>query len=199
MYKYITLLLIVAIFSGCHKINDNNPTPAPTTPTNTAGSYDVKFDVADQTVTTTVKHDTLYLTYHEKVTLMLNPDDFSKSSAVHFKEDFSKTGLTAYDYKILNEDNVYRYNSADDNLNNNTPFIVASTVTVNGIKYTKLVLQRDFIFYKAYKLQQLAIEAQTNVLNTTADKISFSTYYYYDKKNSDPKVTIAAIVYSKAD
>lgn len=197
MNKYIILLPILAILTGCHKLSDNNATPV--NPTNPTSTYDVKFDIADQTVVTQVKHDTLYLTYHEQATLMLNPDDFSNASAVHFKEDFSKANLSSYDYKTLNENNVYSYNSVDDNLNNNAKFITASTVTVSGVKYTKLVLKRDFIFYKAYKLQQLAIEAQTNVLGVSGDKINFSTYYYYNKKNTDPKITTATIVYSKAD
>ncbi|MCS3732745.1 hypothetical protein FHS10_000673 [Mucilaginibacter dorajii] len=199
MYKYISLLILVAIFSGCHKISDNNPTPTKTDGTNTTGSYAVKFDVADQSVVTTIKHDTLYLTFHETATLLVNPTDYQKASALHLKEDFSKSGLTVYDYKILNEDQVYRYNSVDDNMNNNVPFITASTVTVEGTKFTKLVLKRDFIFYKAYKLAQLATEAQTDVLAIKTDKISFSSYYYYDQKNSTTVVTTATLVYSKGD
>ncbi len=197
MHKYIPLLLILAIFSGCHKIGDQNPTPE--TGAGTTGSYAIKFDITDQSVVTSVKHDTLYLTYHEKATLLVNPGDYKNASALHIKEDFSKSGLIDFQYKMLNEDYIYRYNSVDDNMNNNIPFITASTVTVNSAKFTKLVLQRDFIFFKAYKLQQLATEAQTNALKINTDKISFSTYYYYDKKNSDPVVTTANLVYSKED
>lgn len=199
MYKYITLLILVAAFSGCNKLSENNPAPVNTNNTNSTGSYAIKYDIADQSVVTTVKHDTLYLTFHEIATLLVNPTDYQKASALHLKEDFSKSGLAAYDYKILNEDHVYRYNSVDDNLNNNTPFITASTVTIDGTKFTKLVLKRDFIFYKAYKLAQLAAEAQTKVSAVTTDKISFSTYYYYDQKNSTSVVTAAVLVYSKSN
>ncbi|MDN3584346.1 hypothetical protein [Mucilaginibacter flavus] len=199
MNKYISILVLAVIFSGCHKISDNNPTPTTPTTDNSAGSYAVKFDIADQSVVTTVKHDTLYLTFHETATLLVNPTDYQKASALHLKEDFSKSGLTVYDYKVLNEDKVYRYNSVDDNMNNNPPFITATTVTVDGTKFTKLVVKRDFIFYKAYKLAQLATEAQNNVTAVTTDKISFSTYYYYDKKNTTPVVTTAALVYSKGN
>jgi hypothetical protein len=199
MYKYISLIILGAAFSGCHKISDNNPTPTNTDSTNTTGSYAVKFDIADQSVVTTVKHDTLYLTFHETATLLVNPTDYQKASALHLKEDFNKSSLTAFDYKILNEDRVYRYNSVDDNMNNNVPFITASTVTIEGTKFTKLVLKRDFIFYKAYKLRDLAIEAQTNMMAIKTDKISFSTYYYYDQKNSAAVVTTAALVYSKSN
>jgi hypothetical protein len=200
MYKYITLIILIATLSGCHKVKDENPTPANTTTPNASGSYSVKFDIPDQSVTSSVKHDTLYLTYHETATLLVNPDDYLKASALHFKEDFSKsTGLTDFQYKVLNEDKIYRYNSVDDNMNNNVPFITASTVTIDGTRFTKLVLKRDFVFYRAYKLQQLATEAETAVLKVAADKISFSTYYYYDKKNSTPVVSSANLVYSKGN
>ncbi|QEC77942.1 hypothetical protein [Mucilaginibacter ginsenosidivorax] len=198
MHKYILPLFIIAILSGCHKISDNAPSPS-TDATSPSGSYAVKFDIAVQSVSTVVKQDSLYLTYHEKLTFLLNPDDYKNASAFHVKEDFSKTNLNGYQYKILNEDHLYRYNSVDDNLNNNVPFLTASTVTISGVKYTKLILQRDFIFYKAYKLQQLATEAQTNILKISTDQVSFSTWYYHDKKNSDLATTNAILTYSKAD
>jgi hypothetical protein len=204
MYKYILPLLIVFAFAGCKKtsISTNGPVKNGNGGTDDngndgSGSYHVDFNVDDQTVLTSVKADTLFLTFQENVSIMLNPKDFENSSAVHLKEDFAKSGLAAYEYKILNEDHVYRYNSVDDNLNNNKIFLTAATVTVNGVKYTKLTLRRDFVFFRAYKLQDLAVEAQTNVLKVTTDKVSFSSYIYYDKKNSDPVISTANVIYKK--
>lgn len=204
MRKYILLLLIAAAFAGCKKtsISTNGPVKNGNGGTddngsNGSGSYHVDFNIDDQTVLTSVKADTLFLTFQENVSLMLNPKDFENSSAVHLKEDFAKSGLTAYDYKILNEDHIYRYNSVDDNLNNNKDYLTAATVTVSGVKYTKLTLRRDFIFFKAYKLQSLATEAQASILKVTTDKVSFSSYIYYDKKNSDPVISTANVIYKK--
>jgi len=196
MYKYIIALVI--IFSGCSKNSHEIPVP-PGGNTTSAGSYAVKFDIAAQNVAAAVKHDTLCLTFHEKLTFLLNPDDYKNSSAFHLKEDFSKSSLKDFQFKVLNEDHVYRYNSIDDNFNNNIPFIAASTVTISGVKYTRLVLQRDIIFFKAFKLQQLATEAQTDILKVSTEQVGFSAWYYYDKKNSNVLNTSAILVYSKAN
>jgi hypothetical protein len=197
MYKYISLILILAIFSGCHKISDNTSNPTTTSPTK--DTYSVKLTIDDQAVITGVKHDTLYLKYQENITFLLNPEGFKNASALHLKEDFSAANLKGMDFKILNEDHVYRTNSVDDNLNNNVPFIKASTIAINGTTYTKLILQREFIFYKAYKLPQLAVEAQINFLAQTKDVIGFSAYYYYNGTNSEKTVSTANLVYKKAD
>ena len=197
MYKYITLVLIIAALSSCSKLQDDivNPVKGGNETVNDgSGTYTINLTINDQEVMTSVKDDTLFLDYHEKVTLLLNPKDYENSSAVHFKEDFSKSILAGYHYRMLTNDNKYIYDSADDNLNNVT-IKSASTVTIDGKKYTKLELERVFSFFKAYKQQQLASEDQANVLKITNDKISFSSYIYYDKKNSDPVTFTAPLIY----
>jgi hypothetical protein len=197
MYKYITLILIMAAFSSCSKLQDDfvNPVNGKNETINDgSGTYNINLTITDQEVMTSVKDDTLFLDYHEKVSLLLNPKDYENSSAVHFKEDFSKSSLAGYHYRMLNNENKYIYDSADDNLNNVT-IKSASTVTIDGKKYTKLDLERVFSFFKAYKQQQLAAEDQANILKITTDKISFSSYIYYDQKNSSPATFTASLIY----
>ncbi|WP_154402289.1 hypothetical protein [Mucilaginibacter endophyticus] len=216
MKKYITYIFLITVFASCKKtdivpevakgatsINTGTNTGSDSG-TNTGSNTDasvpaagaVKLDIADQIVNTKVTDDILYLNYTETVNLVLNSDDYQKSSAVHFKEDFSKSGLANFNFTTINKDNQVATNYLDDNLNN-VAIKSASTSTVNGKKLTKLVLERVIVFSKAYKQHDLAIEAQNDILKQATDVIGFSSYYYMNGKNTDATSTTAKVVYNK--
>ncbi|HEX8020664.1 hypothetical protein [Mucilaginibacter sp.] len=209
MKKIFTCILIATTLFSCKKtdvisevIKGTNGTSTGTnTGTNTdtstgTTSATVKLDIADQLVNTKVSNDTLYLNYTETANLILNSADYQKSSAVHFKEDFSKSNLANFNFTTINKDNQVATNYLDDNLNN-VAIKSASTLTVDGKQYTKLVLERVVIFSKAYKQHDLAVEAQNDILKQTKDVISFASYYYINGKNSDTTSTIAIVAYRK--
>jgi len=220
MKKYITYIFLITVFVSCKKTdivpevskgatgvntgsnsgtntgsNSGTDTGSNTDPSIPAAGT-IKLDIADQIVTTKVSDNTLYLNYTETVNLTLNTDDYQKSSAVHFKEDFSKSVLVNFNFTWVNKDNQVATNYIDDNLNN-VVIKSASTSTVNGKQLTKLVLERVIVFSKAYKHQDLAIEAQNDILKQTNDVIGFSSYYYMNGKNTDATSTTAKVVYNK--
>lgn len=200
MKKYITFILLAATLFSCKKLTTSLPIPSKgnnTTDNSGPGtSTTVKMDIATQIVNTKVTNDVLYLNYVETVSFMLNPDEYEKSSAIHFKEDFSKSSLANFSFTTINKENQLATNYLEDNLNN-VVIKSAATVTVNGKKFTKLVLERELIFSKAYKQADLAVEAQNDILTKTGEVISFSSYYYTNGKNSDATTATAGILYKK--
>ena len=199
MKKYITCILIATALFSCKKLTTSLPTPSKGNNTEDSGSGSsttVKLDIATQIVNTKVTDNVLYLNYVETVNLILNPDDYKKSSAVRFKEDFSKSSLANFSFTTINKENQLATNYLEDNLNN-VVIKSASTVTIDGKKFTKLVLERELVFSKAYKQADLAIEAQNEILKKTGEVIGFSSYYYIDGKNSDTTTTTANILYKK--
>ncbi|MEO3404335.1 hypothetical protein AAFN85_10555 [Mucilaginibacter sp. CAU 1740] len=201
MKRYITCLILATTLFSCRKLTNTLPTPSKgnnTTEDSGSGSSSatVKLDIATQIVTTKVTDDVLYLNYVETVNLILNPDEYQKSSAVHFKEDFSKTSLANFSFTTINKENQVATNYLEDNLNN-VVIKSATTVTIDGKKFTKLVLERELVFSKAYKQADLAIEAQNDILKKSGETIGFSSYYYIDGKNSTATTATANILYKK--
>jgi hypothetical protein len=215
MHKLLAAAFIITVFASCNSSKLLNPTPANsgkgdttinnTTPINgdngnttvPSSPYTVKLDIANQVVNTAVSNDTLYLVYTEKADIIINKAEYENLSAVHFKEDFSKSALNGFHFSMKNEEGESVYDSVDDNLNN-VPLKTASTVVINGTEMVKLNLERVFVFFKAYKQPALAVEAQTNFTNTTKDVITFSSYIY-DKKNYDTTTLTVGLAYKKAD
>ena len=217
MRKFLSLIIIVALFTGCTESKRYNPKPAsddkgdqsettnPPTDTNppsttnpvTNSPFTVKLDIAPQIVNTAVGHDTLFLVYTEKADLIVNKEEYESSSAVHFKEDFSKSSLANFHYAALNGNGDYVTDYVDDNLNN-VKIKTAASVDVDGKAMVKLTLERVFIFFKAYKQRPLAVEAQTNILKADRDSITFSSYIY-DKKNYVTTKTTLPLSYVKVD
>ena len=197
MKKFLTCILIATTLFSCKKqlteIKPNSPDgdsdPA-------SSSINVKLDIPTQEVITKVSNDTLYLSYTETVSLILDPKVYEKSSAVHFKEDFSKSSLANFSFTTINKDGKLVTNYLEENLNN-VVIKSASTITIDGKKFTSLVLGRLLVFSKAYKQPGLAVEAQNNIMKQTNESISFSSYCYINGKNSDTTVTTATIVYKK--
>ncbi|MDB5150022.1 MAG: hypothetical protein JWQ57_4042 [Mucilaginibacter sp.] len=205
MKKYFTCILIATTIFGCKKTDivpevikgaaGSNTGTNTDTSTGTSQAS-LKLDITDQVVNTKVSNDTLYLNYTETANLILNSDDYQKSSAVHFKEDFSKSGLAKFNFTTVNKDHQVATNYLDDNLNN-VAIKSASTLTIDGKQFTKLILERVVIFSKAYKQHDLAVESQNEILTQTKDVISFASYYYTNGKNSDPITATATVVYRK--
>lgn len=196
MHKFLLLALIAAIFTSCSSSKKDNPTPSKADSAKTA-QYLVKLDIASQVAYTGVSNDTLYLLYNETADLIINKAEYESSSAVHFKEDFSKSSLAGFHFTTINQNGDTANDFVDDNLNN-VELDKASTIVVDGKTMVKLHLERIFLFYKPYKLQKLAVEAQNNFLKTNKDVITFSSYIY-DKKDYDKTTVTVGLSYQKAD
>ncbi|WP_183563822.1 hypothetical protein [Mucilaginibacter sp. SP1R1] len=211
MHKLLAVALIIVALTSCKQSKLGDPTPTKgtsgggttdgttggTTDNSNAAQYTVKLNIANQVVNTSVGHDTLFLVYTEKADIILNKSEYESSSAVHFKEDFSKSNLANFHFIALNSNEEYATDYVDDNLNN-VKLKTASTVVIDGKNFVNLHLERVFIFYKAYKQAALAAEAQANILKADKDVITFSSYIY-DKKNYDTTTATATVSYTRID
>ncbi|MDN3549859.1 hypothetical protein [Mucilaginibacter aquaedulcis] len=191
MKKLLYLVTATLLFASCESAKLGDPKPVSNKPhtTNSTAPNAVNLSIADHVVKTSVSHDTLYLSLNEKADLIISQDDYNKASAVHFKEDFSASGLSGLHFSTLNGDGDIAYDYIDDNLNNvNLP--AATTAIVNGKTVVKLHVERTIVFFKAYQSQQLAVQAQTGYINKNKDMITFSSYIFDDKDNAAVSLTV---------
>jgi hypothetical protein len=214
MKPYLTFVLIAMVFLGCSKSGDvkpvasnsstvKKPVPADSVAhsTNTGLSHDdsihvVTFSAAAQKVNVSVSGKSLFMVFDENVDLYFSAEGFQKTSAVHLKEDFGNTSLKDFDFTTVAEQGNVTLNWVDDNLNN----VILKTVTdtvINGQKMVKINVHRAFTFFKVYESAQEAIDEQTNLLEKSDEKITFSSYCYYNQKNYTPYLATAKVVYSK--
>lgn len=189
-------VLILSAFASCKKAN-----LAPLNPTSSTGgtstqpstNYAISFVTPDQVVATNVKNDTLVMVYHENVSLVLNPEEYASSWAVHLIETFDGTTLSGVDYTTVNPQGIAVHNVVDNNMNNVILKSVSDT-TVNGAAKKVMRVFRNFTFSKVYDSNAAAISEQ-NKLVGTKEQMSFSAYYYADA----PTIisTNSTIVYTK--
>lgn len=147
-------------------------------------------------VKTSVSGNKLILVFDENVDLLFPLEGYLKTSAVHLKEDFSKTMLAGIDYTTVAEGGNTTYNWVDDNLNNVILKKVTDTV-INKVKMVKINVHRPFTFSKQYASNQAALSDQTQFINKTDDTVSFTSFGYYNLKNYQPRSASAVLVYGK--
>jgi hypothetical protein len=192
MKKLLYLTAITLLFASCESSKLGDPKPVSSNKphtTNSTAPNAVNLSIADQVVNTSVSHDTLYLSYTEKADLLINQADYDNASAVHFKEDFSASGLAGVHFKTLNSDGDFTYDYIDDNLNN-VNMSAPTTTIVNGKTMVKLHVERTLIFISVYQSQQLAVQAQNMFVNKTKDSITFSSYLFDNKDNDAVSLTV---------
>jgi hypothetical protein len=169
----LTLSLILA---SCNKNNDE-PTPATSTPVADTGEYHIRFDLSNQDVTLRTSKDTLQMVYKEDVVLLLSQANYTNSWAVHLIENFSQSQLKTFHYSTVN-DGYTVIDWVDDNLNDLSTKIVSDT-TVENKKMVKIEVKRDFIFTNVYSNAQDAVNEEIQLLNTTTDQLVFSSYVFF--------------------
>ena len=136
MKPILILLIVLIIGSGCTKNgvapqNNGNKssgntsggssqTPPDTTPklSHDDSIHMATFNLKPQIVKTNISGTKLVLIYHENVDLLFSKEGYQKTSAVHLKEDFSKSELAGFDYTTVAENGNTTFDWVDDNLNN---------------------------------------------------------------------------------
>jgi len=218
--KLIFILALASmIISGCGKNGDLTPqnnggntstggsgvkgggssqTPPDTTPkiSHDDSIHMAAFSLKPQVVKTSISGTKLVLLYNENVDLLFNQEGYQKTSAVHLKEDFSKSDLAGFDYTTVAEGGNTTFDWVDDNLNNVTLKTIIDTI-VNNRAMVKINVHRSFKFVKDYFSAQAAQNEQTMFIKKTDDTIAFSSYCYYNQKNYLPVSHSASLVYSK--
>jgi len=190
MKRLVFLLPVMIAFASCN----NKGTLKPTTPTDSATLvHTVKILTAPQSTKISLKDSTLTFAFTEDVSMLLTPTGYSESYAVHITQDFTHSALNQLNYTTINDGSSY-YDYLDDNMNNLSGRTISDT-TINNVAYKKLHLIRVINFVKTYANSQLAINAQTAIINTHTDLVTFSSYVFYDK-TYPATVTTANINYS---
>lgn len=190
--KIIFSILILALV-GCTKQSGNV-----TVPIDPTKQYTIKYDLNDQIVKTSVTKDTLNLSFFQKINFLVDPNEFSRSWALHVKQDFSKSYLSNLHYFAFAQSNVYAYDWIAESFNDMHPTqkSVSDTV-VNGTKYKKVTLQRTFLFFNVLPNAEAAIDAQNVLSQTKNDSVTFSSFYYFNDVFSLPNVKTVKLTYER--
>lgn len=171
MKKMIPALLIFAI-SSCTK-----PKEKPKVDPNKR-YYMEYVQKNDQSVKLKVVNDTLRLNFYEKITVLVDPNDFANSWAMHLIEDFSKSYLNGLHFDAVATSAGYAHDWVPINLNDAAPGQKTSTnVTVNGKQYVQVSISRLFEFYNVLASNQAAINQQNTLLQTTTDEVTYKLFY----------------------
>ena len=206
---FLSLILCIALFS-CSKKSDVKPgdnatkidtnKTTPTDPsvklTHDDSVHMVLFNIYTQKVKTSVSGKTLVLSYEENATLYMLADAYAQTYAVHFKEDFKKTSLAAFDFTTINGDGQTTFNSVDDNLNN-VKFKSVKDTLIDNVKVKKINVFKPFTFKKEYATSQLAIDQQNLLLGKFDELITFSSFTYYNNKIYPTTSVVAYVQYVK--
>ena len=132
----------------------------------------------DQSVKLNVVNDTLRLNFYEKITVLVDPNDFANSWAMHLIEDFSKSYLNGLHFDAIATSAGYAHDWVPINLNDAAPGQKTSTnVTVNGKQYVQVSISRLFEFYNVLASNQAAINQQNTLLQTTTDEVTYKLFY----------------------
>jgi hypothetical protein len=154
------------------------------------------FNVAPQKVYTSVSGKILTMKYDENVDLYMSAAGYQQTSSVHLLEDFSNTALKGFDFTTVAEGGNTTLDWVDDNLNN----VILKTVTdtvINNYSVVKINVHRTFTFFNTYDSAQAATDEQNLLIGKTDDKITFTSYSYYNQKNYPKTNLTIGLVYSK--
>lgn len=194
MKQFIASTLVILLLAGCTKnAGDNTP------PIDPSKQYSISFEVNDQTVKTSVTHDTLHLDLYEKLSFIVDPTEYAYSWALHLQENLAQSFLNNLNYTCLTDQSVWAYNFRTENLNNVHPSQKSvSDVTINGKKYKKVLLQRTIQFFSVFTNNPAGATAKQNELvANTSQTVTFSSFYVYNDVSSAPNTTTAKLVYTK--
>lgn len=170
MKKIILALSILTIVS-CSKSNVQ-PKLDPNT------RYFMKYETNDQAVKLRVSNDTLWLNFYENINVLVDPNDFKNTWAMHLIEDFSKSYLNGLHFNALATPAGYAHDWIPINLNDAAPGQKTSAnITVDGKQYVKVTISRLFEFYNKLGSNQAAINQQNTLLNTTDHTVTYKLFY----------------------
>jgi hypothetical protein len=201
----IAALFLIIVITGCSKTRDILPVnpgngvaskkPADTTVIRMSADDSIHlaaFKVNPQKVKISISGKNLIMKFDENIDLLISPDGYGKTSAVHLHEDFKNSLLAGFEFTTVAEQGNTTLNWVDDNLNNVILKSVGDTI-INNNRMIKINVHRTFTFFKIYENDQLAINEQNILLSKKDDQIIFTSYSYYNQKNY-PKTSVAAFV-----
>jgi hypothetical protein len=140
--------------------------------------YFMRYETPDQVVKMHVNNDTLWLNFYENIVVLVDPDDYSNSWAMHLIEDLSQSYLKGLHFRALASPAGYANDWIPINLNDAAPGQKTSTnVTVDGKQYVKVTISRLFEFYNKLGSNQAAINQQNTLLNTTDHTVTYKLFY----------------------
>jgi hypothetical protein len=168
----LALSTLIAIATGCSKTNEKaklDPNKA----------YYMKYETGDQAVKMRVSNDTLRLNFYENINLLVDPNDYANSWAIHLIEDFSQSYLNGpLHFDAVATAAGYAHDWVPINLNDAAPGQkTASNVTVDGKQYVKVSIARVFEFYNKLGTNQAAVAQQNTLLQTTNHTVTFKAFY----------------------
>lgn len=191
-FKYILPILFAAVtITSCTKSGEIKPISSKATSSTGSNSsssiidtdaliHQISFMAPAQFVATSVSGDTLKMIYYENVSLLIPTVGLTFSYSLHLNEIFTASALNNFNYTTIDQQGDVTYDWVDDNLNNVTAKTEKDTV-INGVKTTKITVQRPFIFSQVYSSPQLATAEQNTLLATKNDNITFSAYVLFTK------------------
>jgi hypothetical protein len=194
MKHLLTGALFILILAGCSKNSSDN-----TPPIDPNKKYTISYEVNDQIVKTSVTNDTLHLDMYEKLYFIVDPTEYAYSWALHLQENFSSSYLNNLGYTCLSDQGVFAYDFRSENLNHvHSTQKSVSDVTINGKNYKKVRLERTIQFFSVFPNNPTAAAAKQNELvATTNQTVTFSSFYVYNDVSSSPNTTTAKLVYTK--
>jgi uncharacterized protein YcfL len=140
--------------------------------------YYVKYETPDQSVKMKVSSDTLRLDFYENIALLVDPNDYNNTWAMHLIEDFSQSYLKDLHFDAVATAAGYAHDWVPVNLNDAAPGQRSSTnVTVDGKQYVKVTIARKFEFYNKLGTNQAAVNQQNTLLQTTNHTVTYKTFY----------------------
>jgi len=196
MSRIFVCATLFTILVSCGKNKGDNSTP----PIDPSKSYAITLEIPDQVVRTKVENNILKMDHYEKVHILVDPAEYSRSWALSLEEDYSGTSLHNVDYTCMNEYGTYAFNWKAGNLNNvHTSQKSVMDTTVNGTRYKKVKVERIIHFSKEYASQQAATDRQNQLIQTVGEKAKFKSFYTYTGVNSMPIVNNGTLVYVRGN
>lgn len=140
--------------------------------------YFMEYQTNDQTAAMFVRNDTLRIDFHENISVLVDPNDYAHSWAIHLIQDFSQSYLKDLHFTALATAHGYSYDWVPVNLNDAASGQVTSTsVTVNGRQYVKVTIVRTFEFFNKMGTAQAAQNQLNTLLQTTNQSVTYKLFY----------------------
>ena len=170
--KTLTIVLCAFLITACSKPKTTQKKVDPNK------KYYMEYQTNDQSAALFVRSDTLRIDFHENISILVDPNDYANSWAIHLIEDFSKSYLEDLHFTAIATAHGYSYDWVPINLNDAAPGQeTASNVTVNGKQYVKVNIVRTFEFFNKMGTAQAAQNQLNTLLQSTNQTITYKLFY----------------------
>lgn len=140
--------------------------------------YYMKYETGDQIAKMRVSNDTLRLDFYENINVLVDPNDYKNTWAMHLIEDFSQSYLKDLHFDALATAAGYAHDWVPVNLNDAAQGQkTSSNVTVDGKQYVKVTIARKLEFYNKLGTNQAAVDQKNTLLQTTNNTVTYKSFY----------------------